>query len=102
MDAVTAMTLDKGRKNNQLLIQPQYSPMSTAEEIAILYCGTHGLLAEVPLESVHEFQNNFLQTIRSSYKETILDILGAGKLTEEVEKLIKDVAQNTAELFINK
>ena len=102
MDAVTAMTLDKGRKNNQLLIQPQYSPMSTAEEIAILYCGTHGLLAEVPLENIHEFQDNFLQKIRSSYKESVLDVLGAGKLTEEVENTLKEVARQTAEQFVSK
>lgn len=44
MDAVTAMTIDRGRKNNQLLIQAQYSPMPVAEQVAILYCGTRGLL----------------------------------------------------------
>ena len=48
MDKVTAMTLDRGRKNNELLIQEQYSPMPVAEQIANLYCGVHGLLADVP------------------------------------------------------
>lgn len=48
MDAVTAMTLDRGRKNNQLLIQPQYSPMPVGEQVAILYCGVHGLMRDVP------------------------------------------------------
>ena len=47
MDPVTAMAIDRGRKNNQLLIQPQYSPMPVGEQIAILYCGTHGLLPGV-------------------------------------------------------
>lgn len=42
------MTIDKGRKNAQLLIQPQYSPMPVEQQIAILYCGTHGLLHDVP------------------------------------------------------
>ena len=50
MDAVTAFTIDKGQKNTQLLIQPQYSPMPVEEQIAILYCGTQGLLKDVPLE----------------------------------------------------
>ena len=59
MDKVTAMTLDRGRKNNELLIQEQYSPMPVAEQIAILYCGVHGLLADVPLEKVPDFQKNF-------------------------------------------
>ena len=48
MDPVTAMAIDRGRKNNQLLIQPQYSPMPVGEQIAILYCGTHSLLRDVP------------------------------------------------------
>lgn len=59
MDAVTAMTLDRGRKNNQLLIQPQYSPMPVGEQVAILYCGTHGLMHDVPVEKVRECQDAF-------------------------------------------
>ena len=50
MDAVTAMTRDRGRKNNQLRIQPQYTPMSVGEQVAILYCGVHGLLHDVPVD----------------------------------------------------
>ena len=60
MDAVTAMTIDRGRKNNQLLIQAQYSPMPVAEQVAILYCGTRGLLKNVPLNKVRDFQEMFL------------------------------------------
>src|SRR5574344_1989286 len=52
MDPVTAMTLDKGRKNEQLLIQPQYRPIPVEKQVAVLYCGTHGLLSKVPLEKV--------------------------------------------------
>ena len=69
MDAVTAMTLDRGRKNNQLLIQPQYSPMPVGEQIAILYCGVHGLMREVPIDKVRECQNQFLDKLRSSAPE---------------------------------
>ena len=65
MDAVTAMTIDRGRKNNQLLIQAQYSPMPVAEQVAILYCGTRGLLKNVPLNKVRDFQEMFLQVVRS-------------------------------------
>ena len=97
MDAVTAMTLDRGRKNNQLLIQPQYSPMPVAEEIAILYCGTHGLLHSIPLEKTGDFQDLFLQKLRNNYKEEVLDIIGQGKLTEEIEQIIQQVAADIAE-----
>ena len=102
MDAVTAMTLDRGRKNNELLVQPQYSPMPVAEEIAILYCGTHGLLADIPLEMVKDFQQQFLQKMRSAYKETVLDVLSKGKLTEEVESIIKTEAKRISEQYIHK
>ena len=56
MDPVTALTIDKGQKNTRLLVQPQYSPMPVEKQIAILYCGTHGLLRDVPLDKVGEFE----------------------------------------------
>jgi len=96
MDAVTAMTIDRGRKNNQLLIQAQYSPMPVAEQVAILYCGTHGLLKDIPLEKVRDFQDTFLQVVRSQYAESILSPLGAGKLTDEVTQNIEKVAADIA------
>ena len=95
MDAVTAMTLDRGRKNNQLLIQPQYSPMPVGEQIAILYCGTHGLMAPVPVEKVRECQDSFLEIMRNSHKD-VIDLLGSGKIddnaTAVIEKVMADVA----------
>lgn len=99
MDPVTAMTLDRGRKNNQLLIQPQYHPMPVGEQIAILYCGTHGLLADVPLDKVAEFQENFLQIMRTKYKESVIDVLASGQLTDEVCKTIETVAADLSAQF---
>jgi len=88
MDAVTAMTLDRGRKNNQLLIQPQYSPMPVGEQIAILYCGTHGLMHDVPVEKVRECQDTFLDKMRSTH-EDILNTLTSGKIDEDCTKAIE-------------
>lgn len=96
MDPVTAMTIDRGRKNNQLLIQAQYSPMPVAEQIAILYCGTHGLLKDVPIAKVRDFQEKFLQVVRVQYAETILKELANGKLTEQVCQNIEKVAADVA------
>ena len=96
MDKVTAMALDKGRKNNQLLIQPQYSPMPVGEQIAILYCGTHALMRDVPIEKVREFQESFLDRMRAGHQADVLDVLASGKLTEEVEKIIKSEAEAVA------
>lgn len=96
MDAVTAMTIDRGRKNNQLLIQSQYSPMPVAEQVAILYCGTKGLLKDVPLEKVRDFQDNFLQIMRSNYADSVLGELLNGNLGEEVTSKIEKVALDLA------
>ena len=96
MDPVTAMTIDRGRKNNQLLIQTQYSPMPVAEQVAILYCGTRGLLKDVPVDKVRDFQDSFLQIIRSNYADTVLAELKRGNLSEEVCKTIEKVAGDVA------
>ncbi|MDE6573826.1 MAG: F0F1 ATP synthase subunit alpha, partial [Muribaculaceae bacterium] len=61
MDAVTARVIDKGRKNERLLIQPQYHPMSVDDEVAVIFCGVNGLLADVPSENVADFEKQFLQ-----------------------------------------
>ena len=95
MDAVTAMTIDRGRKNNQLLIQPQYSPMPVGEQVAIIYCGTHGLMHDVPVEKVRECQETFLDKIRSQHAD-VIDALASGKiddsLTAVIEQTMADVA----------
>ena len=95
MDAVTAMTLDRGRKNNQLLIQPQYSPMPVGEQVAILYCGVHGLMRDVPIEKVRECQAQFLDKLRSSAPE-VIETLAAGKIdddtTKKIEAMMGDIA----------
>lgn len=95
MDAVTAMTLDRGRKNNQLLIQPQYSPVPVGEQIAILYCGVHGLMHDVPLEDVRNCQDVFLETMRTKHAD-ILAVLTSGQLTEEAIRAIESTMADVA------
>ena len=96
MDPVTAMAIDRGRKNNQLLIQPQYSPMPVGEQIAILYCGTHGLMREVPLDKVRSFQDTFLSTLRVNHKEDVIDVLASGQINDAVTAIIEKIAAETA------
>ena len=96
MDPVTAMAIDRGRKNNQLLIQPQYSPMPVGEQIAILYCGTRGLMREVPLDKVRSFQDTFLSTLRVNHKEDVIDVLASGQINDAVTAIIEKVAAETA------
>ena len=95
MDAVTAMTLDRGRKNNQLLIQPQYSPMPVGEQVAILYCGVHGLMRQVPIDKVRQCQDQFLDKLRSTAPE-VIDTLAAGKIDDETTNKIEAVMADIA------
>ena len=98
MDAVTAMTIDRGRKNNQLLIQPQYSPMPVGEQVAMLYCGVHGLLHEVPVESVRQCQDQFLDQLRSQHQD-IIDTLAEGKIDDTITHTIEEVMAGVASLY---
>ena len=93
MDPVTAMALDKGRKNSELLIQPQYSPMPVGEQVAILYCGTHALMKDVPLDKVRDFQSAFLDRMRGSHEKDVLEPLAAGKIDAGIEKIIIETAE---------
>lgn len=92
MDKVTAMALDKGRKNNKLLIQPQYSPMPVGEQVAILYCGTHALMSEIAIDQVPEFQSEFLTRMRAAHQKDVLDQLSAGKIDETISGIIENEA----------
>ena len=92
MDPITMMALDKGRKNNRLLIQPQYSPMPVGEQVAILYCGTKGLLKDLTLEQVDDFQVAFLQKMRGFHAEDVLTPLSQGKTDPEIFAIIEKEA----------
>ena len=99
MDPVTAFTIDKGRKNAQLLIQPQYSPMPVGEQIAILYCGTNGLLRDVPVTKVREFEEMFLQEMRRTHQSDVLDHLQKGEIDDTIKATLKETAAKIAEGF---
>ena len=92
VDAVTMMVIERGRRTNALLVQPQYSPMPVGEQVALLYCGTKNLLQGIAVDKVPDFEKLFLDVLRSRYKESVLDVLSAGVLNADVEKLVTDVA----------
>jgi F-type H+-transporting ATPase subunit alpha len=92
MDPVTAMTIDKGQKNSRLLVQPLNSPMSVEKQVAVLYCGTKGLLKDVALDKVDDFQTNFLEMLELKYKAEVLDVIKSGAINDEVTDIIEKVA----------
>ena len=99
MDSVTAMAIDRGRKNNQLLIQPQYSPMPVGEQVAILYCGTHGLMRDIPISKVRAFQDSFLTSLRANHQADVIDVLASGKISDEITATIEKLAAEVAGQF---
>lgn len=94
LDPVTALTINKGRKNTELLKQAQYAPMSVDKQVAILYCGTNGLLKDVPMEHVHSFEKEFLQILELKHKEDVLDKIKAGVLDDGVIGVIEKIASD--------
>ena len=92
MDPITAMSLDKGRKNNKLLVQPQYSPMPVGEQVAILYCGTKGLLRDLDISQVDDFQTTFLSKMRAFHAEDVLRPLSEGRIDDKIALIIENEA----------
>ena len=100
MDAVTARVIDKGRKNERLLIQPQYHPMPVEQEIAIIYAGVNGLLGNVPLDKVAEFEQQYLQLLQAKHADDVLAPLAAGsQLTDEIAQKLTAAAKDVAARF---
>ena len=101
IDPVTAMTIDKGRKNERLLIQPQYTPVPVEEQIAAIYCGTQGLMSDVPLDKVSEFEKLFIQTLKVKYQAEVLDVLKSGVINDDVTAKLAEVAKQVAANYKN-
>ena len=98
LDAATLAVLDKGRKNVEILNLNQYSPMTVEKQIAITYCGTMGLLADIPVEKVKEFEQDFLEYMDLKHKKT-LEALAKGKLSDEITKTLTDAAREITEKY---
>ena len=99
IDPVTARVIDKGRKNERLLIQPQYQPWDVKDEVAIIYCGVNGLLSDVPMDKVAEFQKQLLQLLHAKHQEDVLDVIAKGPLTDDAAAKLKAAATDVAGRF---
>ncbi|MGI6073199.1 MAG: F0F1 ATP synthase subunit alpha [Fermentimonas sp.] len=101
MDPVSAMTIDKGRKNEQLLVQPTHNPMSVEHQVAVLYCGTHGLMKELEVDQIHEFEKEFIERLEISHREDLLNPIKNGEMNDELAKIIEQVAAETVKSLKN-
>ena len=100
IDPVTARVIDRGRKNERLLIQPQYKPWAVEDEVAVIYCGVNGLLSNVPVEKVAEFEDALLQLLHAKYQGDVLDVIGQGKLTDDCTTKLTEAAKEVAARYI--
>ncbi|MES2629249.1 MAG: F0F1 ATP synthase subunit alpha [Bacteroidota bacterium] len=98
LDAATKAVLDKGARNVEILKQGSNSPMSVEKQIAIIYCGTKGLLNRVPVNKVKAFEKDFLNVLELEHKD-VLNQLKAGKYTEEITDLLDKVADQVSAKF---
>lgn len=96
IDPVTARTIDTGRKNERLLVQPQYEPVAVEEQVAVIYCGVNGLLENVPIDKVAEFEKLFIQYLHAKHQADVLDVLKSGKIDDDVQAKLKAAALEIA------
>ena len=96
LDAATVAVLEKGRRNVEILKQPQYSPYRVEQQIAILYCGTHNLMKDVPLDKVREFEKEFLEKLEVTHKNDVLEPLSKGTINDDITKAIETLASDVA------
>ena len=90
LDPATMAVLEKGARNVEILKQNEGSPMPVEEQVAIIYCGSTGILSDIPIARIKEFEASFLDLMKSKYKKE-LDILKSGKITDEVKDVIKNL-----------
>ena len=99
LDAATLAVLNKGRRNMEILKQPQYSPMPVEKQIAIIYCGTKGLLLDVPVNKIRQFEDDFLGQLEIKNKD-VLETLKAGQLTDDVLNKLESLAKELAGKYV--
>ena len=98
LDAATMATLNKGTKNVEILKQGQYQPLTVENQVVIIFCGTRGLLSDVPTDKVREFEKEYLDFLNLKHKD-VLKKLKEGKIDEDVEKILTGAASEIAERY---
>jgi F-type H+-transporting ATPase subunit alpha len=98
LDASTLAILDKGAKNVEILKQKQYSPIPVEKQIAIIYCGTKGLLRDVPVNKVKSFESDFIELLELKHRD-VLDSLRDGNLSTEITDTLEKVAAEVVMKF---
>jgi F-type H+-transporting ATPase subunit alpha len=93
LDASTQQILDKGARNVEILKQGENAPVPVEKQVAIIYCGTKGLLQKIPTEKVTAFEKDFLEMMENRNRE-VLDRIRGGEWSDDIQKAIEDVAND--------
>lgn len=101
LDAATMAVLEKGKRNVEILKQPQYSPLTVGEQVAIIFCGSQNLLSKVPVNKIIDFQDAFLHHLDAHHKDVVKQ-LGEGKYTDELIAALKKAAADVSRQFEEK
>jgi F-type H+-transporting ATPase subunit alpha len=98
LDAVTLSVIDKGRKNVEILKQGEHTPVKVENQVAIIYCGTVGLLKDVPLTKIKEFEQRYIDFLNSNHKD-VMNRLEKGEFNDEITSQLTKVAIEIAEKY---
>ncbi len=101
LDAATMSVLDKGKRNVEILKQPQYSPLTVGQQVAIIYCGSQNLLSKIPVDRIIDFQDAFLLHMDTHHKDAMKQ-LGDGKYTDELTAILTKAAADVGHQFVDK
>jgi F-type H+-transporting ATPase subunit alpha len=98
LDAATTAIIEKGKRNVEILKQGQYSPLRVEEQAAIIYCGTNGLLMDVPVNKIRTFETEFISFMHEKH-QNILDDLAAGKLSDKITSTLEKIAADLTKKY---
>jgi F-type H+-transporting ATPase subunit alpha len=100
LDATTKLTIERGRRNLEVLKQNQYSPVTVEHQVAIIYASTTGLLDDIPIKKVADFETEYLSILDANHRG-VLDAIRAGKLDDDSVETLKTVAVDVAKNYQN-
>lgn len=99
LDTATQSILEKGRRNVQMLIQPQSAPMRVEEEVAMIYCGVNNLMKKLPINMIAEFEKKYLFNLKDRHKDVLIKIKD-GQFDDEITTILKDVAEEVVSILV--
>ncbi|KAJ2265463.1 Alpha subunit of the F1 sector of mitochondrial F1F0 ATP synthase, partial [Coemansia sp. RSA 451] len=100
LDASTQFLLNRGARLTEMLKQPQYSPLSVEDQVAIIFAGVNGFLDKVPTARIVEFEQKFIPFVRSNHKDILETIRTKSQIDEATDKKLREITGDFVKSFI--